>query len=360
MRRCFALLLALALGLGCTKPTTTTTKRLTFGITLEPPSLCPLFSDGAATAEVQGLLFRDLVRSTAAGVEPDLAAALPTLGNGAHVAADGTLVVDWALRPDARWHDGVPVSSADVVAGWRIAADPAQQVLSGHTLATDIERIDVVDSLHFRVVWKTLQPSFAGVRVHRVLPAHLLLSVPPTADGRWKNLARDPFCRRPIGNGAFRLVEWTPGAHLLFARSDSFVPRPLLDEVLVKIVPSTDALQSALRAGDVDATFGNGGLAPTEALRASADGKLQTLMASGTTWVHLDFNLDDPWLADLRVRRALALAVDRKALVQAVAGDAYDVDDSFFPRHHWARVATPPILFDLVSLVPAANAGLPS
>ncbi|MDP2339446.1 MAG: peptide ABC transporter substrate-binding protein [Deltaproteobacteria bacterium] len=329
---------------GCTKPTTTTTtpSRLSFGITSEPPSLCPLFSDSAATAEVQGLLFRELVRSTPAGREPDLAAAIPTLGHGANVAADGTLVVDWTLRADALWQDGTPVTSNDVVAGFKIAADPSQQVLTGATLAQQIERIDVVDATHFRVVWKALQPSFADVRVHRVLPSHLVMN----ADGTAKNLALDGFCRRPIGNGAFQLVEWTPGAHLLFGRNGRFSPPALLDEVLVKIVPSTDALQSALLAGDVDATFGNGGLAPTEALRASADGKLTTLLAPGTTWVHLDFRLDDPWLKDARLRRALALSLDRRSLVHAIAGDAYDVDDSFFPRSHWAHADTAPIVFD--------------
>lgn len=325
-----------------TTPTTTTPSRLTFGITSEPSSLCPLFSDGGATAEVQGLLFRELVRSTAQGIEPDLAEFVPALGSGAVVAADGTLTVSWTLKADAFWQDGTPVTAADVVAGWKVAVDVTQQVTTGGTLAKDIEGIFVVDARHFRVVWKTQQPSFADVRVHRVLPAHVVLN----ADGSAKNLGRDGFCRRPIGNAAFRLLEWMPGAHLLFARNEHFQPRPRLDEVLLKIVPSTDALQSALLAGDIDATFGNGGLAPTEALRVANTGGLQTLRAPGSTWVHLDFRLDDPWLSDLRLRRALALGIDRKALVQAVGGDAYDVDDSFFPRQHWARVATPAIAFD--------------
>ncbi len=337
----FATLVIPWLHSGCSA-STTTPKRLTFGITSEPPSLCPLFADGGATAEVQGLLFRELVRSTPDGRVGDLAVSLPRLGQGAVVAPDGTLVVDWTLRSDARWQDGTPVTAVDVVAGWKIAADPAQQTTSGNALAQQIERIDVVDPLHFRVVWKTQQPSFADVRVHRVLPAHLVLN----ADGSAKNLTRDAFCRRPIGNGPFRLVEWTPGAHLLFARSGAFEPRPLLDEVLVKLVPSTDALQSALLAGDVDATFGNGGLAPTEALRVAEGTTLQTFLTPGTTWVHLDFRLDDPWLADVRVRRALALALDRNALVQAIGGDAYDVDDTFFPRSHWARASVPTIPFD--------------
>jgi peptide/nickel transport system substrate-binding protein len=62
--------------------------------------------------------------------------------------------------------------------------------------------------------------------------------------------------------------------------------------------------------------------------------------------VHLDFNLDDKTLADVRVRRALALALDRRALVTASAGDVYDVDEGFLPRHHPLRVELPRVPFD--------------
>ncbi|MBM4281411.1 MAG: peptide ABC transporter substrate-binding protein [Deltaproteobacteria bacterium] len=331
-------------------PTTTTTtttagvKRLTLGVTSEPSSLCPLFSDGAATAEVQGLVFRELVQSTPQGKTGDLATRVPTLGDDARLEADGTFVVDWTLRPDARWSDGTPVTARDVVAGWKVAVDPAQATTGGRDLAQKIARIDVVDDHRFRVVWRAPEPAFADVRTHRVLPAHRVLQ----HDGAPRDLARDPFCRRPVGNGPFVVVDVQPGAFVRLRRSPQFLPRPLLDDVVVKIVPSTDALAAALVAGDVDASLGHGGLSPTEAARlvAAHDGALVALRAPGTTWVHLDFNLDDPVLKDVRVRRALALAIDRRALVQTVADDAFDVDEGFFPRHHPLRVALPALPFD--------------
>lgn len=332
-----------------TPPTTTTTttiakKTLTLGVTSEPSSLCPLFSDGAPTAEVQGLIFRELVQSTPAGKIGDLAARVPSLGDGAHVDVDGTFVVDWTLRDDVRWSDGVPVTSKDVVAGWTVARDAAQATTGGRDLAQKIARIDVVDDHHFRVVWRAPEPAFADVRTHRVLPAHRVLN----ADGTAKDLGKDPFCRRPTGNGPFVVVDVQPGAWLRLRRNEFFLPRPQLDEVAVKIIPSTDALAAALVAGDVDASFGNGGLSPTEAARLIDEHKesMTSLRAPGTTWVHLDFNLDDPVLKDLRVRKAIALALDRKSLVRAVVGDAYDIDEGFFPRRHPLRVGVPAIPFD--------------
>jgi peptide/nickel transport system substrate-binding protein len=320
------------------------TQRLTVGITAEPSSLCPLFGDGAPTAEVQGLLFRELVQSGPQGKVGDLAARVPVVGDGARVEADGTFVVDWTLRTDARWSDGRPVTARDVVAGWLVATDPLQETSGGRDLAQKIARIDVVDNHRFRVVWRAPEPAFADVRTHRVLPAHHVLD----ATGRPRLLARDPFCARPAGNGPFVVADVQPGAFVRLRRNPHFVPQPALDEVTVKIVPSTDALAAALVAGDVDVSFGNGGLSPTEAARLVERhaATLHALRAPGTTWVHLDFNLDDPVLRDVRVRRAIAHALDRRTLVQNVAGDAFDVDEGFFPRHHPLRTPLPRIPFD--------------
>jgi peptide/nickel transport system substrate-binding protein len=318
--------------------------RLRFGITAEPSTLVPLFGGSAADSEVGGLLFRELV-AVEAGAPPigDLAEVVPTLDNhGAAIDSTGRLVVSWTLRSDGRWSDGTPVTSADVVAGWKVALDETQAVTTGRDQAKDIESIDVVDAQHFRVIWRTPQAGFAAPRVHRVLPAHLVLD----SNGTPRNLAATGFLRHPVGNGPFVVVDDVPGAHLLLRRR-SEVPLSI-DEVLVRFMPSTESLASALLAGDLDATFPQAGLSPTEAARLVAEhpGRFTMTRAPGTTWVHLDFNLDSPVLADVRVRRAIAMAIDREAIVHAVAGDAYDVDEGFLPRHHTARLTLPRVVVD--------------
>jgi peptide/nickel transport system substrate-binding protein len=316
--------------------------RLVFGVTAEPSSLVPLFGGSAIDSEVGGLLFRELVRTSADGDVGDLAATVPRLGDGATLDGQGRLVVDWSLR-EARWSDGRPVTSADVVAGWKVALAEDQPITTGRDLARAVERIDVVDERHFRVVWKAPTPSFASPRVHRVLPAHLVLD----AAGQPLALAKSGYLRRPIGNGPFVLVDEVAGAWLRFKRRPD-VGDVAVDEVLVKVLPSTEALTSALITGDVDATLPQAGLAPTEAARLVAEhpGRFTLARAPGTTWVHLDFNLDDPILADRRVRQAIAHAIDRIGIVTAIAGDAYDVDEGFLPRHHPHRLALPRIPVD--------------
>jgi peptide/nickel transport system substrate-binding protein len=235
------------------------------------------------------------------------------------------------------------VTSADVVAGWKVALDEAQAVTTGRDLARAVERIDVVDERRFRVIWKTPTPSFASPRVHRVLPAHLVLD----AAGQPIALGASGYLRRPIGNGPFVLVDDVAGAWLRFKRRPD-AGDVAIDEVLIKVLPSTEALTSALLTGDVDATLPQAGLAPTEAARLVAEhpGRFAVARAPGTTWVHLDFNLDDNALGDRRVRQAIAHAIDRTGIITAIAGDAYDVDEGFLPRHHPARLTLPRVPVD--------------
>ncbi len=321
-------------------------KRLVFGVTAEPTTLVPLFASSAVESELGGLLFRELVKTTAAGDVGDLAEQVPRLGQGARIDASGRLVVEWTLRK-ATWSDGRPVSTDDVLAGWKIALADDQPVATGRDLARAVERIDRIDDRRFRVVWKAPHPSFASPRVHRILPAHLVLD----SSGQPIPMTRNAALRRPIGNGSFVWVDELAGAWLRFKKRADAVDVDVdvdVDEIVVKIVPSTEALASALISGDVDATLPQAGLAPTEATRLLAEhkGRFTVARAPGTTWVHLDFNLDDPILADVRVRRAIASALDRVTLVSAVAGDAYDIDEGFLPRQHPARVELPRIPFD--------------
>jgi peptide/nickel transport system substrate-binding protein len=305
------------------------------GLVGEPTTLVPLFGNTSADAEVTGLLFRELVARTPQGLVPDLAARVPRLGDGAHLEGE-RLVVDWELKPNVHWNDGVAVTSADVIAGWKVALDDVE-VVQGREQAQAIERIDVVDAHRFRVVWRKPEPGFAAPRVHRVLPAHLVFD----ATGAVRKPLRS-LRQRPVGNSGLQLVARIDGAHLLLRRLRPATGREV-DEVLVRFFPTTDGLTSALLANEVDATMQHVGLSPTEADRLwqAHPQRFVVEKAPGASWVHLDFNLDDPVLKDLRVREAIALALDRKALVQAVAGEAYDVDEGFLPRHHPAWTKTP-------------------
>lgn len=323
-----------------------TPSRLVLGTTSEPDTLCPMLSTNAAAHEVLSLMWRELtLRDPSWALKPDLAERVPTLENGDARVDGSRLVVHWRLRKDARWQDGAPVVADDFALALELQRDPAQAVL-GRDDALRVESlVPDADGRGFTVTWREPNPFFAEPRVHRALPAHVLRARLRDESGRLRPLQNDPLCREPLGNGPFRLVEQAAGQHLRLVRSEHASPRAELDEVVVRVLPSAAALGAALEAGEVDATVGAGGL-PLQAARelaARSPERFTVLRAPGAQWAHLQMNLDDPWLKDRRVRRALALALPRAAMVDAVFQGEAALADTYLPERHWGFSALPPL-----------------
>ncbi len=334
---------------GCPRPAPSARARLVLGTTSEPDTLCPLLTTSATAHEVLALMWRDLtLRDPSWSLVPDLAERVPTLDNGDARVEGGRLLVHWRLRADARWEDGAPVVADDFALALEVQRDPAQEVVG----RDDAERIDSMvpdaDGRGFTVTWREPNPFFAEPRVHRALPAHLLRERLRGHDGRLLPLKSDPIARAPVGNGPFRLVEYAAGQYLRLVRSEHASPRALLDEVLVRVMPSVPALVAALEAGEVDATVGAGGL-PLDAalgLAARAPERFVVERAPGAQWAHLEMNLDDVWLRDVRVRRAIALALPRAPIVLATSKGEAALAETYFPARHWAFAALPPLRYD--------------
>ncbi|MBI1948932.1 MAG: peptide ABC transporter substrate-binding protein [Deltaproteobacteria bacterium] len=362
--RGYALASLLVVGLAACPRPAAPTARLVLGTTSEPDTLLPLLTTSATAHEVHALYWRELtLRDPSWSLQPDLALRVPSLDNGDAWLEGERLVVHWRLRADARWADGAPMVADDFALALEVQQDPTQQVV-GRDDALRIERLAPdADGRGFTVTWREPNPFFAEPRVHRALPAHLLRARLHDDDGKLRPLAQDPFARAPVGNGPFRLVEHAPGQFLRFARSERASPRAQLDEVVVRVVPSAAALTAALEAGELDATVAAGGL-PLDAalgLVERAPSRFVAQRAPGAQWAHLELNVDDPWLKDVRVRRALALAIPRAQIVAATSKGEAALAESYFPARHWAHAALPPLPYD-----PAAarrlldEAGLPA
>jgi peptide/nickel transport system substrate-binding protein len=305
-----------------------------FGVTNEPLSLCPLFHDSASTAEIQGLLFRDLVarveRDGAWQTVPDLAERVPVVGDGSGDAllVDGKLRVHWRLSLDAHWSDGRPVVAADFALGLAIARSDAQATTSSRDVVRRIESFTADnDGRGFVLLFSEPVRDYNLPRLLRAFPAHLLNADTP--------LQTSTYCRAPVGNGAFVVDEWLPGQALRLRRNEHHVPRVALDGVHISFIPTSDGLLRALQAGEIDATFSSSGLSSDQAVElVESDARYRRRLALPTVWTHLFFRTTHPAVSDVRVRRAIALALDVKALSAAVYGNG-DVSraSSFLPAY---------------------------
>jgi peptide/nickel transport system substrate-binding protein len=319
------------------------------GIVGHPSSINPLTARTQADRDLVALLFRGLVRLGAGNtVLPDLADRWTVTEKGAR----------WTfhIRPDAWWHDGVQVTSADVVYTVGVLHDPdyagplaATWAQVGATaLDPQTVQFDLGDPVG----------GFLQAAALPLLPAHILAGVPVAA------LADDPFATEPIGTGAFALVELTrehavlepvlpsvavPAAPLDDPAAGQPAARvPRLARLELRFFDTADALEAAFATGEIGSA---GDLPPAAAVGlATSTPGARAIKYPTTTLTAVTFNLRSPRgpFADARSRRALLAAVDRRALIASILGGAGVRADTPIPPSSWAydEKAAPEVSYD--------------
>jgi peptide/nickel transport system substrate-binding protein len=319
------------------------------GVLGRPSSITPLTARTQVDRDLVALLFRGLVRlGPGNAILPDLAERWTVTEKGAR----------WTfhLRADATWHDGVPVTSRDVVYTVDVLHDPDYT----GPLASTWAEIQATALDERTVQFDLADPvgGFLQAAVLPLLPAHILSGVPVAS------LADDPYAREPLGNGAFALVEMA---------ADRAVLEPVLPQVRSAVAPLEDPgtgeiatriprlprlelrfydtaeeLTAAFVAGAVTSV---GDLPPAAAMAlATAMPEARAIRYPATTLTALAFNLrglGGPF-ADARTRRALVAAINRADLVTDLLGGAGARADTPIPPSSWAydAKAAPEIAYD--------------
>ncbi len=279
-------------------------------------SLNPMLASSGGAGDLSTYLFSYAVRYDAkARPVPDALREIPTVQNG-DVSRDG-LTLKYKLRPNVFFHDGVRMTCRDLAFTWKAAMNPANNNIT-HEGYRDIQSIDCADPLvaiiHMKRVYAPFLQQLWGLNSNvPILPAHLLESV-NDSKGSFNTA---PYQSAPIGSGPFKFVRWDRGAQVELAAFDRyFLGKPRLRSVVYRIVPSDSTLVAQTRTHEIDmaARLGNN-------VWPQARNVPGTIAVASPTFVfdHIDFNLRKPILADVRVRRALEMAIDRKAILDKIA-----------------------------------------
>lgn len=253
-----------------------------------------------------------------------------------------TLAFD--LDPRATWHDGVPVTAADVVFTFDRARNPAVSL----GLAALLRRIaSVAAEGDHRVVFRYTEPYaeqlYDAVFHVAPLPAHLLASLPAGS------LDKAPFVQAPVGSGPYRWVRRVPGEFVELAANERFfLGAPAVRRLIFRTAADANARLNMLLAGEADATEN---IPPprTNIDRVRADKNLRIIPVPSPTLGFLLFNQRDPRdrnrphpiLSDRDVRRAIGLALDRREIVKAVLGSAGEVPYGPASSILWIHHGTP-------------------
>jgi peptide/nickel transport system substrate-binding protein len=255
-----------------------------------------------------------------------------------------SLTLVFELDPRARWQDGAPVTSRDVLFAFERARNPAIAPrlveLLRHIMTVTAEGEHRVVFRYSRGYPEQLYDATFHVAP---LPAHLLDTIPPEA------LPRSAFAAHPVGSGPYRLVRNVPGQFIELAANEKFfLGKPKIERVIIRAAADPDARLNLLLSGQADAM--DYVLPPLENLqRVKADTSLRLIPVPSPTVGFFLYNQRDPTqpaqphpiLSDRRVRRAITLGLDRQLLVRAVFGSYADVPYGPVSSLLWIRHGAP-------------------
>ncbi len=298
----------------------------------EPATLMPPLVSGSEGGAVVSAVFDKLV---------DLGPALETNGDQgfeprlarAWQWATDSLSIAFQLDSAAHWHDGAPLRAEDVRFTFRVYSSDSVGAEVAPMLG-NIDSVSVRDA-HTAVFWfkRRMPQQFYDATYHMyVLPAHLLDTVPMT------RLAETAFGRSPVGTGRFRFVRWDPKQRIeIISDTANYRGRAKLDRVVWTYVQDFGAATVKLFSGEAD-FFEN--ILPENLPQVARTPSLRVVNNRDLRYFFLALNQRDPQnpsapnplFADLRVRRALTMAVDRQTLVRNVLDSLAEVALTAAPR----------------------------
>jgi peptide/nickel transport system substrate-binding protein len=320
--------LALALVLiGTTGTARAERTELVIGVTQFPPSLNPALDSSVAQTYLLGMARRPFTV-----FDQDwkliclLCTGLPSFENGLAVKEtldDGTtgVAVTYTIHPDASWADGTPVTSEDVVFTWELGRQ-VEVGFVGQEGYTDILAVDVIDDKTFTLHVNKLDYQYQSLNGFTLLPAHVeraAAAVP--AEYRHKTAYdRDPT-NPGLWNGPYRITAIETGSYVVLEPNPYWWgAKPQFTRITVRTIENTSALEANLLSGAVDYVSGELGFDLDQAvvLEQRYGDRYDVTFKPGLQYEHIDVLLENPILADLRVRQALLHGVNRAGIVASL------------------------------------------
>jgi len=314
--------------------------QVVIGMSQEPDFLNPMFAEMAAAVAVLDTIFvSDIERDNtwklfAQGVE-----AIPNLKDGTWKLDGDRMTLVWKIKP-RNWSDGRPVTCADFVFTHNAARNEQVPVIV-RDLTNRISNIVCTkgaSGTDITVNWKE-RYAYANLTIteYGALPRHVLEKYYRANPSK---LNESPYGNDPaitIGDGAYKLVEWRKGASMTVeaVSNHKLFGTPRIKRITWRFIPDTNALVANMLSGAIDA-IGTIGVTFDQAVQLDrqAAGRFKVFFEEGLIWEHIDFNLDNPLVADVRVRRAIAHGINREQMVQQLFGGKQPVSHSYLPTKH--------------------------
>ncbi len=319
-------------------------KVLTVGIQQEPLAFVGTNSVGpfrGGSGHVPPMVHDYLVTENESGeFEPRLAAEPLSIEKGNwRVNADGTMDTTWRIKPNVRWHDGTPFTSADLVFSFEINKTP-EFVGQGSAIATRLmQSIEAPDPLTIAVHWSSGYVNANEGRGLEPLPKHLLEGPYQQAQQDTSALVQNPyFTTEFVGTGAYRLARWERGAFMELTPFEGYYRgRAALDRIVIRFMNDPNALVAAALAGELDVVLSGVDMDAAQEVKARWEGTGNQVQAGTTGNLYQleiqhrpEYARPTNGFTNLLVRQALYHAIDRASIDRVETGGLAPVADSYY------------------------------
>ncbi|MFN2448467.1 MAG: ABC transporter substrate-binding protein [Candidatus Baltobacteraceae bacterium] len=292
----------------------------------DPDSLNEYLSTMDLVYFLSSMMYSYLIASDEHGrLQGDLVTEVPSLANGG-ISRDGRTYT-YRLRRGVRWQDGKPLTSRDVRFSWQAVVNPQNNALHREGY-TEVASIDTPDAYTAVVHLKRRYPPFLSKFFtplqeggKPILPAHLLSG--------YASINQVPFNSAPVGSGPFKFLKWDRGRELVLVRNALyFRGAPKLQRVELHIIPDDQTIFNEVRLHHIDLVL-TPSVSQYPRYRAMPD-----TVAEADPWNAqelLAINDGKPGLNDVRVRRAVSMAIDYGAIISKLTHDTGERARDYIP-----------------------------
>ncbi len=290
----------------------------------EPSGLIAMVAGESAAAAISSNIFNKLLKyDKNLDIEGELAESW-------QVSADQKTIT-FKLKPNLKWADGKPLTSADVLWTWQAVIDEK----TGSPYASDyqlVKKAEAPDPLTFSVTYEqAYAPALDSWSGLQILPKHLL---------KGQDLHTTAFARKPVGSSYYQLDSWKHGENIKLSRNAlSALGSAQIDKLVTRIIPDSSAQFLELMADNIDSMS----LDPIKyariiPARPELAQKLALYKELGSGYTYMGFNLKHKPFDDVRVRHAINYAIDKQEIIDGVyLGLGIDIASPYKPGTRWSN-----------------------
>lgn len=304
---------------------------------------------GAMPSDPSSLIFMVAGESASSAITANLFNSLLTYDQNLDLA--GELAESWQvsqdqktltfhLKPDLVWADGHPLTSEDVFFTWQAIIDEKTRspYASDYQLVTKAETPDKLTFVvHYDEAFSPSLDSWAGLQI---LPKHKLAG---------QDLHTTSFAQKPLGSHYYQLKEWRHGEYIKLEKNPKSVLGPAnIDHLVERIIPDPGAQFLELMADNIDSlsmdpiTYAR--IIPS---RPELQARLNQYKSLGNSYTYLGFNLKRQPFKDIRIRKAINLAIDKQEIIDGVyLGLGEQIASPYKPGTRWSNPELKPYPFD--------------